>query len=430
MKRPSVATTLTGVAVAVIASAVIWPGAANTIFPGAGDRGNAARAYLPSILVGILPAYTPNANGGAIGQAQAQAPAAAPNAPAGSPGGRPAVPVVTGKASRGSMPLVINSLGTAQPMATVALKTRVDAQVDKIGVAEGSLVQAGTVIAQLDSRQVEAQIKQAEATLARDVAALEQANRDVARYAELLSKNAGTKINLDNARTAAATATANIAGDKAQIENLKVQLGWYTIAAPITGRVGMISAKAGNIVRSGDNTATGTLATIVQTAPIYVAFSLAQYLLPDLRDSIGAPGAEVQATPQGSQRTIKGKIAFVDNMIDPATGTVSVRAVFDNADEGLWPGQLCNLRIVLRIEQDVVSIPREATQSGQEGNFVYVVENGVARLRTVKVARTQDGRDIISEGLKGDETVVVEGALALANGARVVIRNDTGKTDS
>lgn len=428
MRRPSVATTLTGVAVAVIASAVIWPGAANTIFPGAGDRGNAARAYLPSALVGLLPAYAPS--GGSIGQAQAQAPAATPNAPPGTPGARPAVPVVTGKASRGALPLVINSLGTAQPMATVALKTRVDAQVDKIAVAEGSLIQAGAVIAQLDSRQVEAQIKQAEATLARDVAALEQANRDVARYAELLAKNAGTKINLDNARTAAATATANIAGDKAQIENLTVQLGWYTINAPITGRVGMISAKAGNIVRSGDNTVTGTLATIVQTAPIYVAFSLAQYLLPDLRDSIGAPGAEVQATPQGSRHTIKGKIAFVDNMIDPSTGTVSVRAIFDNANEALWPGQLCNLRIILRIDQDVVSIPREATQSGQDGNFVFVIDNGVARLRPVKVARTQDGRDIISEGLKGDETVVVEGALALANGARVIIRNETGKTDS
>ncbi|MDH7794748.1 MULTISPECIES: efflux RND transporter periplasmic adaptor subunit [unclassified Beijerinckia] len=422
MKRPSVATTLTGVAVAVIASAVIWPGAANTIFPGAGDRGNALRAYLPSSLAGALPAYTSGASGGAIGVAQAQAP--------GSPGGRPATPVVTSKAARGAMPMVINSLGTAQPMATVALKTRVDAQIDKIGVSEGSLVKAGDVIARLDPRQIEAQIKQAEATLARDVAALDQANRDVARYTELLAKNAGTKINVDNARTAAATATANIAGDQAQIENLKVQLGWHTIAAPITGRVGMISAKAGNIVRSGDNTATGTLATIVQTAPIYVAFSLAQYLLPELRDSIGATGAEVLATPQGSNRTIKGRIAFVDNMIDPSTGTVSVRAVFENADEALWPGQLCNLRIVIRIDQDVVSIPREATQSGQTGNFVYVIENGAARVRAVKVARTQDGRDIIAEGLKGDETVVVEGALALSNGARVIIRNETGKTDS
>ncbi|MDB5532654.1 MAG: hypothetical protein JWO28_969, partial [Hyphomicrobiales bacterium] len=252
----------------------------------------------------------------------------------------------------------------------------------------------------------------------------------VARYTELLAKNAGTKINLDNAKTAAATAQANMASDRAQIDNLKIQLTWYTIKAPITGRVGSISVKAGNIVRAGDNTATGILATIVQTSPIYVAFSLAQFQLPDLRESIGAAGAEVQATPQGSRKASQGKIAFIDNTIDPTTGTVTVRASFDNVDEALWPGQLCNLRMVLRIDQDVVSIPRDATQSGQTGNFVYVVENGIARIRPVKVGRTQDGRDIILDGLKGDETLVLDGALALSNGARIVIRNEPAKKDS
>ncbi|MDF2117132.1 efflux RND transporter periplasmic adaptor subunit [Roseiarcaceae bacterium H3SJ34-1] len=421
MKVVSVTWTLAGLGAAALIGAVVWPNAANSIMPGSGERAAALRAYLPTSVAAVLPTA-------ALSRASAQP---APDAPApNSAPSRPPAPVTTGKATRGPMPFVVNSVGTAQPIATVALKTRADAQIEQILAVEGGMVKAGDIVAKLDARQIEAQIKQAEAMLTRDTVALEAANRDVARYTELLAKNAGTKINLDNAKTAAATAQANMASDRAQIDNLKIQLTWYTIKAPISGRVGSITVKAGNIVRAGDNTTTGVLATIVQTTPIYVAFSLAQHVLPDLRESIGATGAEVLATPQGSKKASKGKIAFIDNTIDPTTGTVTVRASFDNEDEALWPGQLCNLRMVLRIDQDVVSIPRDATQSGQNGNFVYVVENGIARIRPVKIGRTQDGRDIILDGLKGDETLVVEGALALSNGARVVVRNEPAKKDS
>lgn len=420
MKVVSVVWTLAGLGAAALIGAVVWPNAANSVMPGSGERAAALRAYLPADVVAVLPASPAPMASARISKAPV---------PGGAPA-RPPAPVLTGKATRGPMPFVVNSVGTAQPIATVALKTRADAQIEQIFAVEGGMVKAGDIVAKLDSRQIEAQIKQAEAMLTRDTVALEAATRDVGRYTELLAKNAGTKINLDNAKTAAATAQANMASDRAQIDNLKVQLSWYTIRAPISGRVGSISVKAGNIVRAGDNTTTGVLATIVQTAPIYVAFSLAQRVLPDLRDSIGAPGAEVLATPQGSKKASKGKIAFIDNTIDPATGTVTVRASFDNADEALWPGQLCNLRMTLRIDEDVVSIPRDATQSGQTGNFVYVVDNGVARIRPVKIGRTQDGRDIVLDGLKGDETLVVEGALALSNGARIVVRNEPAKKDS
>ncbi|MFN3890718.1 MAG: efflux RND transporter periplasmic adaptor subunit [Beijerinckiaceae bacterium] len=409
------------------ATAIAWPDLAEKVLPGAGEKAAAVRTNLGP-LQAILPAYAPAAQT-RVGQGEGAAGSGRQGAQSGGgqrgggPGAnRPPVLVVLDKAVRGEVPVVHDAVGTVQPLAVVALKSRVDAQVQEILVPDGAVVKAGEVLARLDSRQVEAQIKQAEASLARNKTVLEQANRDVARFEELVARNAGTKVNLDNAKTQVAAANASILGDEAQIENLKVQLGFYTIRAPISGRIGTVNVKAGNIIRAGDNNPTGTLATIVQTTPIYVVFSAPQRLLTDFRGALKDKTGYVEATPQGSQSPVRGRIAFIDNTIDPATGTVAVRAEFDNEDERLWPGQLCNLRIVLRTERDVVSVPRAATQSGQTGNFVYVVENGVARVRPVKVSRTQDGRDIISDGLKGGESIVVEGALALFNGARIETR--------
>ena len=213
-----------------------------------------------------------------------------------------------------------------------------------------------------------------------------------------------------------------LAADEALLENQKVQLSWYTLAAPITGRVGTFTAKAGNIVRAGDNTATGIIATIVQTSPIYVAFSIPQTSLAQVREALQNGHGEVRATPQGGQRTATGRISVIDNTIDTATGTIMIRALFENADDILWPGQLCNVRVTLRTEPDTVSIPRSATQSGQNGNFVYVIDNGVAKMRPIKVGRFQDGRDVIVDGLQGGETIVSDGALLLIDGARVEVR--------
>lgn len=417
-----------GVSVAVIATAVGWPAVSNRINDGAGRDAAVRYAQAPASSQSDAPAGRQGAGG-----QPANAPAAGGQPPAGGGGrggpaaNRPPAPVVLDKATVGAVPVVHVAVGTAQPIATVTLRSRVDAHVQEILVADGAVVTEGQVIARLDSRQIEAQIKQAEASLARNEAALEQAQRDVARFQELLEKSAGTKVNYDNARTQAATARANIMGDQAQIENLKVQLSYFTIRAPIAGRIGAVNVRAGNIIRSGDNATTGSLATIVQTTPIYVTFSVPQRLLADYRAAIADPNAFVEATPQGASKPVRGRVAFVDNVIDQATGAVAVRAEFSNADEALWPGQLCNLRAVLRVEPNVVSIPRVATQSGQNGNFVYVIENGVARVRPVRINRTQDGRDIIADGLKGGESIVVEGALALVNGARVDVRDGARK---
>jgi RND family efflux transporter MFP subunit len=321
------------------------------------------------------------------------------------------------------MPFMAEAVGTVQPIASVAIRSRIDAQIDSILVADGAPVKAGDILVRLDSRQIEAQIKQAEAALAKNRTALEQAERDVSRFSELVAKQTGTQVSLDNAKTAAAAARASIMGDEAQIENLKVQLSWYTIKAPISGRVSTFSQKAGNIVRSGDSSATGTLTIIVQTTPIYVAFSVPQRLLGDLRDALSREDSEVSVTPQGANKSVKGRLAVIENTIDAATGTIIVRAAFNNPDEILWAGQLCSVRMTMRVDQDVVSVPREAVQAGQSGSFVYVIEDGVARVRPVQLARFQEGREIVTSGLKGGENVVVDGALALTNGARVEIRN-------
>lgn len=412
---------LVTVALGLVVAALIWPSTIDRWFPGWNPKAQAVRSHLPASIAGMLPdqpkpsASAQTASGGAQNAAGGRGSAGGAN--------RPPASVRVATAQRGPQAVRAEAVGTVQPIASVAIRSRVDAQIESIQVSDGAAVKAGDVLVKLDSRQIEAQIKQAEAALARNQALLEQAERDVRRFAELVSKQTGTQVNLDNARTSVASSKAAILGDEAQIENLKVQLGWYTIRAPIPGRVGTFSQKAGNIIRSGDGTATGTLTTIVQTTPIYVAFSLPQRYLSDLRNAMSAQDSEVLATPQGATSPMKGRIAVIDNAIDSATGTLTVRAVFDNPDEILWSGQLCSVRVVLRTEPDAVSVPREAILIGQSGNYVYVIENGVARVRPVTIGRSQDGRDIIQTGLKGGESVVIDGSLNLQNGSRVDVRS-------
>ena len=422
MKRSKALVKLTVFALVLFIVAVAWPSTVDRYFPGWGERATELRAGLPAPIANILPAYKP---AGASTAAVAPAPDASRGQVA--VAALPPVPVVVDTVQRGPMAVRIDAVGTVQPISSVAIKTRIDAAIDDIKVADGAAVKAGEVIVELDARQIDAQIKQSEAALAKDETVLEQATRDSARFQVLVAKGADTQLNLDNAKTAVDAAKAQIANDEALIENEKVQRTWYTITSPINGRVGTFSAKAGNILRASDNTTTGTLATIVQTQPIYVAFSVPQTLLPELHDAITANGAETTAMPQGGSKPAIGKVSVLDNTVDPTTGTIIVRATFPNDDELLWPGQLCNVRVTLRTEPDTISIPREATQSGQIGTYVYVIENGIAHIRQVKVGRFQDGRDIVIDGLKGGETVVTDGALELVEGSRVEIQKDNSQ---
>ena len=383
-------------------------------------------AYDPVAVGALWPAAAPLANRiHALLPIGSRASRAAVDAAAPAVPSKPPVVVVVGHAARKDLPWKLDEIGTAQAIASVALRPHFDATVDKVLVADGAAVKAGDTLIELDARQAKAQLDGAKAQLAKDQAALDQAQRDVARYTDLVGRGATPQLNLDNARTAEASSRAAILGDQAAIENLEVQLGWYTVTAPISGRVGVVSIKQGNIAKASDNSAAGVFATINQISPIYVAFSVQQSLLPALHEAMAA-GATVEATPQGSKRRVPGKLALVDNSVDPATGTILARAIFDNPDEILWPGQLCDLTLTLRTDPNTVVVPREAVLVGQSGNYVFTVVDGVAHMQPVEVARTQEGETVVVNGLSGDETVVIDGALLLTEGAKVAARNAAG----
>jgi RND family efflux transporter MFP subunit len=385
-------------------------------------------AYNPERIATIAPALAPYARlahaflPGATAADAPQTAAAAPSDQGPPKPLRPPVTVIVAKADRKDLPWTIDEIGTAQTIASVALRPHFDATVEKVLIADGAEVKAGDVLIELDARQAVAQLEGAKAQLAKDQAQLEQSKRDVVRYIDLVARGATPVLNLDNAKTAVAAGEAALLGDQAAIDNLQVQLGWYTITAPITGRVGVVSIREGNIAKAGDNSAAGVFATINQISPIYVNFSVAQSLLPILREAM-ANGARVVATPQGAKTGVEGKLALFENAVDATTGTIVAHAVFENSDETLWPGQLCNLKLTLRTEPDVVVVPREAIQIGQDGNFVFTIRDGVAHVQPIEPGRTQDGLTVVTKGLKGDETVVVDGALLLIEGSKVEIRN-------
>jgi membrane fusion protein, multidrug efflux system len=280
---------------------------------------------------------------------------------------------------------------------------------------DGSKVKQGDLLFTLDSRTLEAQIRQAEAAVARDKAQLEGAERDVRRYTELVAKGATAVTNLDNSKTQSAMFTAALRVNEAILENLRVQQSYATIRAPISGRVGTASVKVGNFVRPADAV---PLVTINQMAPVYVSFAVPQRVLPELRQALAEKSGTVEAIVPGASRHATGEVSMIENSVDAATGMVMVRATMPNTEELLWPGTLVTAQLTLRMEE-AVSVPSRAVQVSQAGSYVFLVENGAAQVRPVKVARTVGGESVIEEGLTGGETVVTNGQLLLSNGSRV-----------
>ncbi|HXA70693.1 MAG TPA: efflux RND transporter periplasmic adaptor subunit [Stellaceae bacterium] len=333
----------------------------------------------------------------------------------------PAVPVVIAPATRKPVPVRIEAIGTGQPIATVAVKSRVDGEIAEVKISDGQAVKAGDVLFVLDTRAAEAQLRQAEATLAKDRAQLENAKRDVGRYKPLTEKEFVSRQQLDTAQTNAAALEATMLSDQAIIDTFKVQLTYYTIRSPLDGRVGTIALKTGNAVKAQD---TISLVTINQIKPIYVSYAVPQRELPGIRAAAGAGTVPVQATVPGDPGApATGKIFFFDNQIDPTTGTISLKAIFDNADERLWPGEFVNVSSTLRVEAEAITVPSSAVQVGQNGSYVFVVKaDNTVEMRPVTVNRTVGNESVIAKGLNGDERVVTDGQLRLTNGSRVEVR--------
>jgi multidrug efflux system membrane fusion protein len=328
------------------------------------------------------------------------------------------VPVAVAKAVRKPVPFRLEALGTVTTMASVAIKPRIDSEIVAVKFEDGARVKQGEVLFVLDSRSIEAEIKRVEAVITSADAQHEQAQRDVARYSELVQKNATTQVTLNNSMTQLNVSKALAESNKAMLQGLKVQLGYTTIRAPISGRTSMASVKVGNIVRQAD---LAPLATINQVAPIYVSFTVPQRSLPDVRSALAAETATLEAIIPGSGARAKGQVTMIENAVDAATGMVTVRATMPNDDELLWPGTLVNTALTLRNDA-LVSVPTSALQISQEGQFVFVVKDNAAIKRLVKVERTVDGVAAIGSGLEEGETVVTDGQLQLQNGTKVSIR--------
>jgi multidrug efflux system membrane fusion protein len=329
--------------------------------------------------------------------------------------GARAVPVETATATRSEIPVRLEALGTVQPMASVAIKSRLETEIIGVHFSDGAMVKAGDLLFTLDGRAIEAQIRQAEGVLVRERAQLEGAERDIRRFAELLAKNAGTRVSLENAETQADMLRGTIKAAESALRNLQVQLSYTRIYASITGRISAASVKVGNFVRPAD---AAPLATIVQTKPVYVTFGLPQRALPEVRRAIDNKTSRVEALAQGEGEPSMGHLAMIDNSVDATTGMISVRAVMDNADETLWPGALVRVGLVLRVEL-AVTVPSAAVQTGQSGTYVFVVKDGAATVQAVTVERTFGGQSVIAKGLAGGEMVVTDGQLLLAEGTRV-----------
>ena len=326
-----------------------------------------------------------------------------------------AVPVETATAERKTMPVQLRALGTVTPIASVAIKTQVDTTITGVRFRDGARVEKGDELFTLDCRQIEADMKRVEAVINGAQATFEQAQRDVERYTDLVARNATPIVTLNNAQTQVNISKATAESNRAQLENLKVQLSFCTIRASISGRISMANVKIGNFVRQAD---TSPMATIVQTAPVYVSFTVPQRNLPDIRKAIAAETATVEAVIPGDEKRANGQVTMIENTVDMATGMATIRATMPNKDELLWPGTLVTADMTLRSEEGVV-VPSTAVQVSQSGNFVFIVRDGVAKVQNVQVERQVGRETIIASGLSGGETVVTDGQLLLSDGTRV-----------
>src|SRR5881396_3183677 len=293
------------------------------------------------------------------------------------------VSVELAKAERKSMPVDVDAIGMVTPISSVALKSRLETTIIAVHFEDGAKVSEGDLLFTLDSRQIDAQIEQAEGVLAKDQAQLEGAQRDLRRFSELVGKGATTQVNVDNARTQSDILIGTIKADQAALDNLKVQKSYTTIRAPFSGRISAANVKIGNFVRPAD---TAPLAVVNQMAPVYVTFAIPQRVLVDLREAMAAGESRVVATIPGHQQSEQGKVAMVENTVDATTGMVTVRGIMNNENESLWPGTLVSTKLVIRVEDSVV-VPTVAVQRSQSGNYVFVVRDGVAKVQPVKVDR-------------------------------------------
>jgi len=348
---------------------------------------------------------------------------------AGKKGGPPPVPVIVGKSAVQPEPLSLNVVGTVEPIEAVAVKAQVGGVVTQVNFIEGQDVSAGQLLFQIDPRSFQAALNAATAQMSRDSSQAANAEIQATRYSDLVQKDYVTQEQFDAVRTQAEALKATVRMDEAAVEQARLNLGWASIAAPISGRTGSLLVKKGNIVRANDL----PLVVINQIRPIRVSFAVAENQLPLVRKYAASKPLEVhvKTSRTDGRPEAMGRLGFIDNEVDASTGTFNMKAVFPNEDSSLWPGQFVDVELVLAVEPHALTVPAGAVVTGQDGTFVFVVgSDNKAEKRPVKVNRTLDAITVIDEGLKAGETVVTDGQMRLVPGATVEIKSGAPKHGS
>lgn len=337
-------------------------------------------------------------------------------------GGSLAVAIQVAQASKQSVPLTLSAVGNVVTYETVGIKARLDSQVTAVHFKDGDEVKTGDLLFELDDKSLRAQAAQLEANIARDRAQLENAKRQYDRAATLATKGFATKATTDDTGANVAVAEASLKASQAALENVRVQLGYTRITAPISGRTGTINVTLGNTVKANDAQA---LVTINQLKPIRVQASLPQQYFQSMRDAQEKGPVAVTVTKQNETNTANaigtGTLDYIDNAVDATTGTFVTRAGFANEEERLLPGMFVNVSLTLG-DEEALTVPEVAVQQGQSGDYVYVIQGEKALKREVKIARRQKDLAVIASGLEPGETVAIDGLLGLKDGVTVKVQ--------
>ena len=341
-----------------------------------------------------------------------------------------AVSVISAAAIQADFPVRKHAIGFVETPASVLVRSRIDSQIMTQNVVDGQFVKAGDLLFTLDDRDIKAQIAKDEATLARDEATHTRNLADLERYKQLLARNAGTQVQVDQAIADEKSSAASIQGDHATLDADRLKLGYTRITAPIDGRVGAVQVTPGNLVNAAANNSGTGLLTITQMKPLRVSFALPESELPTLQGALAAakPVPVTARVPNSTRPAAEGKLNFVDSTVDITSGTITAKAAFANDDLTLWPGQYVDVEIIPDTLAGVTVIPTVAVQTGQKGSYAFVVKpDSTVDLRQIKVALSDGDRTAVTEGIAPGERVVVDGQMRLKQGTPVRERAATGE---
>jgi multidrug efflux system membrane fusion protein len=334
------------------------------------------------------------------------------------------VPVSATAVVQQSVSLTTKAIGNVEAFSTVVIRALVAGELQKIHFKQGQEVQKGDLLFTIDPRPLQAALDQAVGTLAKDKATLANARALAARYKKLFEEGIASKEDLDQYSTSADTQAGLVAADEAAIDNARVQLSYATIRSPISGMTGNLLVYEGNLVKATDLT---PLVTITQTRPIYVTFAVPEGELGKVNRARAAGPVRVEAAlPSDETQPVAGVLSFVDNAVDSTTGTIRLKATFENPDRRLWPGQFVKVTLTTGVEANALVVPSQAVQAGQDGPYVYVVKVDLTvEPRPVKPGPTAEGVVVIAKGLSAGERVVTDGQLRLSPGAKVELKTDS-----